>query len=140
SASVHVHFDGPFDEVVTLPKVVPCFNHINSCKDHGWRIYTTVSDIDTNGVTLTIDMVRYLYSTPHRLAGSLQVIIQRIATMDVRPWGKPQLQQSAQISFGGVEFCETPAVFVGLNWMDIDHKDNLRLKTSLDNVTSRVLA
>ena len=31
-----------------------------------------------------------------------------VNTMDVRPWDKPQLQQSVQISFGSVEFCETP--------------------------------
>ncbi|KAN0087944.1 hypothetical protein V8E55_006565 [Tylopilus felleus] len=49
-----------------------------------------------------------------------------VNTMDVRPWDKPQLQLSSQISFGAVESCETPAVFVGLNWMDIDHKANLR--------------
>ena len=52
TASVGVDFERLF---VSPPKVVPFFNYIDLCKDHGWRIYTAVSDIDTDNSTLTID-------------------------------------------------------------------------------------
>ena len=41
---------------VSPPKVVPFFDYVDLCKDHSWRIYTAISDIDTNNSTLTIDM------------------------------------------------------------------------------------
>ena len=49
---MHIDFERLF---VSAPKVVPFFNYIDLCKDHGWRIYTAVSDIDTDDSTLTID-------------------------------------------------------------------------------------
>ncbi|KAN0088033.1 hypothetical protein V8E55_006654 [Tylopilus felleus] len=139
TASVRVDFERPF---ITPPKVVPFFNYIDLSKDHGWRVYTTVSDIDANGFTLTIDTWSdtILYAAQAGWiaypADRERIFSTSVNTMDVRPWDEPQLQQSAQISFGGVEFYETPAVFVGLNWMDIDHRANLRLKAYVDNVTS----
>ena len=123
-------------------KIVPFFNYIDLSKDHGWRVYTTASDFDTNDFTLTIDKWSdtILYAAQ---AGWIAYPADRecifstsVNTMDVRPWDKSQLQQSAQISFGDVEFCQTPAVFVELNWMDIDHTVNLRLKAYVNNVTS----
>ena len=52
TTSVRVDLERTF---VTPPKIVPFFNYIDLSKDHGWRVYTTASDLDTNGFTLTID-------------------------------------------------------------------------------------
>jgi len=137
-ASVRIDFERPF---VSPPKVVVFFNVIDLDRSKGWRLKTTASDIDEHGFTLNIETwgdtilyaaqacwVAYPEDREHIFSTS-------VSTQDIRPWNKPQLQQSKSVDFGNVEFWKNPNVFVALNEFDIDCKATFRLKAYVDNVT-----
>jgi hypothetical protein len=138
-ASVRVDFERPF---VTPPKVVVFLNHIALDKDHNWRIITTASNIDVNGFTLNIqtwsDTVLYAAQTcwiayPEDRG---HIFTTSVSTTDIRPWNKPQLEHSKQISFNSVEFFKTPSVFIALNYLDLDCKADLRVNAYVDGIST----
>jgi len=136
--SVRVDFERPF---VTPPKVVAFLNYIDLDKSHNWCLKTTVDDIDVSGFTLSIETwgdailyaaqacwIAYPEDREHIFSTSVN-------TMDVRPWYHPQLKQSDEIAFDGVEFWKTPSVFIALNTFDIDCKANFRINASARDVS-----
>lgn len=141
-ASVRINFERPF---VTPPKVVVFFNLFDLDRSKNWRLKTTATNIDAKGFTLNIETwsdtilyaaqaawVAYPEDREHIFSTSVN-------TQDVRPWDKPQLKTSKSIKFGDVEFWKKPNVFVALNALDIDHKANLRINASADEVTQNGL-
>ncbi|KAN0088069.1 hypothetical protein V8E55_006690 [Tylopilus felleus] len=136
-ASVRVDFERSFS---TVPKVVPFLNFIDLDKNHNWRLYTNVSDIDADGFTLNIgtwgDTVLYAAQAAWIAYPSDRddIFSTSVNTQDVHPWNKPQVNTSADISFDSITFHETPSVFVALNSIDINSNANLRIKTYVDDV------
>ncbi|KAH9013634.1 hypothetical protein EDB83DRAFT_287591 [Lactarius deliciosus] len=141
-ASVRVDFERPF---VTPPKVVVFFNHIEFDGHHNWRVITTASNVDENGFTLNIESgsdaillcaqtcwIAYPEDREHIFSTS-------VSTMDIRPWNQPQHEHSKEISFNSVEFFKKPSVFVALNYLDIDCKDNLRVDAYVDGISTTCL-
>jgi H-type lectin domain len=137
-ASVRVNFERPF---LTPPKVVIFLNHIDLDKKRNWRLRTTATDIGVDGFTLNIETwgdtilyaakacwIAYPEDEPHIFSMSAN-------TMDVRPWYRPQLQQSKEITFNNVEFLKDPTVFVALNWFDIGCNANFRINAYVDRVS-----
>lgn len=137
-ASVRVDFDRPFP---TPPKVVVFFNYIDLGKGKNWRLKTSASEIDGKGFTLKIETwsdtilhaaqvcwIAYPEDIPHIFSTS-------VSTRDVRPWNRPQTTQSKAITFDKVEFWRNPDVFIALNEIDIDYRDNLRVKTYVNNIS-----
>lgn len=130
-ASVHIDFECRF---VTPPKVVVFFNFIDLDKNRNWRLNVSASDIDVNGFTLHIETwgdtilhgaqacwIAHPEDREHIFSTSVN-------TMDIRPVTQPQHHQSKDITFGTVVFWKDPSVFVALNFLDIDCKENLRVK------------
>lgn len=54
-------------------------------------------------------------------------------TIEVRPWDKPAHQTSSSQSFSR-KFNTPPSMAVGLNWLDVANKANLRAKAYVDDV------
>ncbi|KAH9059431.1 hypothetical protein EDB83DRAFT_932312 [Lactarius deliciosus] len=138
-ASVRINFERPF---ITPPKVVVFFNSIDLDRNRTWRVKTTATDIDVKGFTLNIetwsDTTFYAaracwiaYPEDHE-----HVFSRSVNTMDVRPWDRPQPKQSNEIGFNAVEFWRNPSVFIALNYLDIDHRANLRVNVYVDSVST----
>ncbi|KAG8214924.1 hypothetical protein J3R82DRAFT_10111 [Butyriboletus roseoflavus] len=117
-SSVHVSFERTF---VTPPKVVVFFNYIDLGKSHNWRLKTIATDID-------VCWIAYPEDREHIFSASLN-------TMDLRPPDQPGLTQSRRVTFHDVEFWKDPAVFIALNYIDIDNKTNLRINSYVDDVS-----
>jgi len=137
-ASVRIDFERPF---VTPPKVVVFFNRIGFEKDHNWRVITTASNIDVNGFTLNIrtwsDTVLW-YAQTCWIAypeDRERIFSTSVSTMDIRPWDRPQLEHSSEISFNSVEFFKTPSVLIALNYLDMDCKADLRINAHVDSIS-----
>ena len=135
---VHVNFERAF---VTPPKVVVFFNYIDLDQNHSWRLRTTATDIDVKGFTLKIETwgdtffhaaqacwIAYPEDREHIFSASLN-------TMDIRPAWNPELTQSRRVTFQDVEFLKDPSVFIALNFIDIDHKTNLRMNPTVEDVS-----
>jgi hypothetical protein len=137
-ASVRIDFARPF---VTPPKVVVFLNFIDLGNSRNWRLKTTATDVDANGFTLNIETwadtvlyraqagwIAYPEDRQHIFSTSVD-------TEELRPCYYPQLQHSKAITFHGAEFWKNPTVFVALNYLDIDHKANLRIRAYVDGVS-----
>lgn len=59
-----------------------------------------------------------------------------VNVMDVRQWTAPRHENQNTINFGGVTFPTPPKVFYGFNFLDLKCDANLRLKATVDNVTT----
>ncbi|KAF9808969.1 hypothetical protein IEO21_07658 [Rhodonia placenta] len=133
-----ISFSRPF---VTPPKVICFFNQVDIDKNHNWRAKTYVSDVDATGFTIHIDtwFDTILYSATAGWVAYPEdreyVFSGTANTMDVRPWEKPQLENSAQVKVP-FDFWKVPKVFMAINQFDIECGHNLRLKVHADNVTA----
>lgn len=58
-------------------------------------------------------------------------IVDTFNTMEVRPWDKPQLNNSKEV-INAVHFNASP---MGLNSLDVDRKSNLRIQALMDDVS-----
>ncbi|KIL65612.1 hypothetical protein M378DRAFT_178313 [Amanita muscaria Koide BX008] len=141
-SDVRINFERPF---VTPPKVVVFFGGFDLCQSKNWRLSTTATNIDKWGFTLNINTwgdtvphyaqvgwIAYPEDREHIFSAS-------VSTQDVRPYYKPQLTQSKDITFGDVEFLKCPDVFVAFNQFDIDCKAGFRLNAYVDNVSMKGL-
>lgn len=136
--SKRINFAKPFTG--GTPKIV-CFV-ISFDYDHtkNIRLTATASDIDADGFTAHLDCwgdsvmyaagmtwIAYPSSLPGIDSGSVN-------TQDVRPWDKPQHDNSGTAKFGKT-FKGTPKVILGLNEIDYNCSKNLRWKCSPTNIT-----
>lgn len=122
------------------PKVVCFLRYLDLEKGKNWRIKTYTSNVKSTGFTIHLDSwsntvmyravaswVAYPQDTPGIDSG-------RFSATDVRPWTKPQHDNSKAVNFSKV-FNKAPKMFIGLDEFDYDAAKNLRLKTSVSNVT-----
>ena len=136
--SRRINFDRPYFEP---PKVIVFLKRLDMDKNKNWRVITRVSDIDAKGFTIHIDTwgdsilyratagwIAYPGDRPYIFSGTAN-------TQDVRPSNKPQLLNSKEIGFGGVQFWRTPSIFLALYSLDFDHTANLRVNAWAGNVT-----
>ncbi|KAG0641498.1 hypothetical protein HOY80DRAFT_721594 [Tuber brumale] len=136
--SRRISFDRPF---VTPPKVIVFLKQIDMDKTKDWRVGTWVSDIDANGFTIhihtwhdsilysaTAGWIAYPEDRPYVFSCTAN-------TQDVRPWNKPQLENSRRIDFGGLKFWKTPNIFMAINALFFDHNADLRIKVDAKDVT-----
>ena len=136
--TTRITFERPFK---TPPKVVTFFNWIDFDNNMNYRLNTSAIDIDTKGFTLVINTwsdtllnaaqagwIAYPEDREHIFSASVN-------TQVVYPWDSPQPTQSKSITFGDVEFCEAPKVFVALNEFDIGAGHDFRLKAYVEDVT-----
>ncbi|KAM6496807.1 hypothetical protein JOM56_007280 [Amanita muscaria] len=141
-SDVRINFERPF---VTPPKVVVFFSAIDLANSTNWRLSTTATNLDKKGFTLNIstwgDTILY-YAQVWWIAypeDREHIFSASVSTQDVRPYYKPQLTQSKDITFGDVEFLKCPDVFVAFNQFDIDCKAGFRLHAYVDNVSRKGL-
>ncbi|KAG6354008.1 hypothetical protein INS49_004979 [Diaporthe citri] len=136
--SKRINFTTPFS---APPKVVTWLQSLDMDKSKNWRIIASATDIDKNGFTIHADSWAdsILYSAgvtwlahPAEQPG---VTSGRIDTQDVRPWQKPQHENSGVRDFG-VAFSGTPKVIMALDSLDYDHSRNLRVRLSTSFVNS----
>jgi len=134
-------FQRPF---VTPPKVIVFLSQLDMDAPpySAWRIATAATDIDHAGFTVHINTwcdtvlhsatagwIAYPEDREYVFSGSSHV-------NEVRPPGERPLQNSSEVGFSGVGFLKVPSVFVAINSFDIDCFTNLRLKVSVDSVTT----
>lgn len=136
--SKRINFAKPFS---APPKVVTWLQALNMNKDKHWRIRVYATDIDSNGFTVHADTwgdsilysagvtwLAYPADRPGVTSGNFD-------TQEVRPWNKPQLENSGFKSFGGTTFSKVPKVIMALDFLDYDHSRNLRVRASTSSVT-----
>lgn len=123
------------------PKVVVWLNQLDMASDKNWRVAATATDIDASGFTINIETWAdsRLYSAAAAWiaypADKHGVVSGSYSTLDIRPWDKPQLQNTGREDFQAGALHSTPTVLMALNRLDIDHNANLRLKLSADSVS-----
>lgn len=114
---------------------------LNMNKDEHWRIRVYATDIDSNGLTVHTnkwgDSILYFASVTWLAypADRPGVTSGKFDTQEVRPWNKPQHENSGFKSFG-MTFSKTPKVIMALDFLDYDHSRNLRVRLSTSSVTN----
>ncbi|PLN86915.1 hypothetical protein BDW42DRAFT_189830 [Aspergillus taichungensis] len=124
------------------PKVVCFLRYLDLAKGKNWRIKTYAADVTSTGFTINIDSwsdtvmyrasaswIAYPQDTPGIESG-------RFAATDIRPWTKPQHNNSKAVGFTK-SFVKAPKIFIALDEFDYDSAKNLRLKTSVSDVSSK---
>lgn len=136
--SRRINFAKPFS---VPPKVVTWLQALDMSKDKHWRIRVYATDIDSNGFTVHADTwgdsilfmagvtwLAYPADRPGVTSGKFD-------TQEVRPWNKPQHENSGFKSFD-TTFSKTPKVIMALDFLDYDHSKNLRVRVSTSSVTN----
>lgn len=136
--STRINFTTPFS---APPTVVTWLQSLDMDKKKNWRITVSATDIDANGFTIHADSwadsilysagvtwLAYPEDQPGVTSGSFN-------TQDVRPWQKPQAENSGVKSFDAA-FSGTPKVIMALDSLDYDHSRNLRVRLSMSSVNS----
>lgn len=124
------------------PRVVVWLKDLDiSCKA-GWRVKTYDTNVSATGFTIHIDTWSdtVLYSATATWvaypADKPKIFSGRFNTMDVRPWNRPQLYNSAHVNFGSNIFTSPPRIFLALNSLDLDCTQNLRLRVTASNINA----
>ncbi|KAI4185628.1 MAG: hypothetical protein LQ346_005851 [Caloplaca aetnensis] len=133
-----INFAHPFQG--QAPKVVLWLTTVDMDKDKNWRIKSYATDIDSKGFTVHIDswddtiMYQAGLTWIAYPANQSNVASGTFSTEDIRPWSKPQHENTATIKFG-TSFNKTPKLAMALSGFDYDCKKNLRLRLSTSAVT-----
>lgn len=124
------------------PKVVVWLNLFDLSGAVDWRVRTFATNVTATGFELHIDswaesklmwtMASWI-AYPTTRAG---LASGEFGTRDFRTSGLPQLYNSAFEPFPEGVFEHPPRVFLAINSLEIDHKRNMRLKVTADNVTA----
>lgn len=136
--SKRINFSTPFKD--QPPKVVCFLKSLDMDKGKNWRVKTYVSDVTTEGFTIHIDSWAdsVLYSASASWlaypADQPGVTSGRFSTADVRPWDKPQQNNSSSVTFSR-PFSKVPQVLMALDELDYEHGKNLRLRLSTSMVS-----
>ncbi|KAL9598040.1 MAG: hypothetical protein Q9219_004734 [cf. Caloplaca sp. 3 TL-2023] len=136
--SKRINFARPFEGNQT-PKVICWLTTVDMDMNHNWRIKSYVSDIDSRGFTAHVDswddtiMYQAAITWLAYPANQSGVASGTFSTEDIRPWSKPQLENSATVKFEK-GFGERPKLAMGLCGFDYDHTKNLRLRLSTSGV------
>ncbi|KAL8684231.1 MAG: hypothetical protein Q9224_006504 [Gallowayella concinna] len=126
------------------PKVICWLTTVDMDKNHNWRIKAFATDVDTNGFTAHIetwgDSILYQAAMTWLAypADQPNVASGLFSTEDIRPWHKPQQENSKTIDYGR-NFDKTPKVAMAINGFDYDHTKNLRLRLSTSAVTKSAM-
>ncbi|KAL8804061.1 MAG: hypothetical protein Q9182_002774 [Xanthomendoza sp. 2 TL-2023] len=126
------------------PKVLCWLTMVDMAQDRNWRIKAFATDVDPTGFTAHIDTwgdsilyqatmtwLAYPADQPNVASGLF-------TTEDVRPWNKPQQENTKTIGYGR-NFDRTPKVAMALTGFDYDHTKNLRLRVSTSAVTKEAM-
>lgn len=126
---------------LTAPKVVVWLSTIDLGHGNQWRIKSFATDITATGFTIHIDSwsdsrlysamaswVAYPSDRPGVASGCF-------STQDTRSPVQPQIYNSAFEAFGSV-FEKPPKLFLALNALQMDHKKNMTLQVTADNVSA----
>ncbi|KAF4452084.1 metalloprotease protein [Fusarium austroafricanum] len=137
--SRRINFDRPFS---SPPKVVIWLSQLDMDKNKNWRVDATATNITPTGFTLNLntwaDTILYAASANWVAypSNKANVTSGRFSITDVRPWSKPQLQNTGRVSFPSGTFSNPPLILIGLNNLDIDYHQNLRIKLGADNISA----
>jgi hypothetical protein len=128
-----------------LPAVVVWLNEIDIDRNANWRVKAYVTDVTLEGFTIHIDTwanttlysgtaswMAYPSDRPYIASGSFKID-------DVRPWNAPQSVNKGHVQFDKKFRCP-PKVRTALNFLDIGHEANLRVKTFTSDVTAEGIA
>lgn len=139
--SKRINFATPFS---SPPKVITWLQSLDMDKSKNWRIRVYPSDIDNRGFTIHADSwadsilysagvtwLAYPTDQPGVTSGTFN-------TQDVRPWDRPQAENSGVFNFP-TAFSKPPKVIMALNTLDYDHTRNLRLRLSTSSVTNTAI-
>lgn len=124
-----------------VPKVVVWLNVIDLDANITWRIKTYASDVTATGFTIHIDtwsdsiLYTAMASWMAYPADRPGVTSGCFSTLDTRSCIMPQVYNSAFEAFGTV-FEKPPKLFLALNALEIDHRQNMRLEVKADNVAA----
>ncbi|KAK7430897.1 hypothetical protein QQZ08_002425 [Neonectria magnoliae] len=136
--SKRINFAKPFN---APPKVITWLQCLDMDNKKNWRIKVYPSDIDKAGFTIHVDSWSdsILYSAgvtwlayPADQAG---VASGKFSTQDIRPWDKPQAENSSVFNFP-TAFSKAPKIIMAIDSLDYDRARNLRLRLSTSSVTN----
>lgn len=136
--SKRINFTTPFS---APPKMVTWLQSLDMDKSRNWRIRVSATNVDKNGFTIHADSWAdsILYSAGVTWlaypADQPNVTSGKFNTQDVRPWQKPQAENSGFKDFN-TAFSETPKVIMAIDSLDYDHSKNLRVRLSTSSVNS----
>ncbi|RBQ74201.1 hypothetical protein FVER14953_08391 [Fusarium verticillioides] len=136
--SKRINFATPFK---APPKVITWLQSLDMDKNKNWRIKVYPTDIDNEGFIIHADSWSdsILYSAGVTWlaypADQPGVASGKFSTEDIRPWNRPQAENSSVFSFSKA-FNKTPKVIMALDSLDYDHNKNLRVRLSTSSVTS----
>jgi H-type lectin domain len=130
---VNPQFDQAFQDNImfkrkfpTAPTVIVWLTGFDFEKGRNFRIRAKVTEVTAMDFRIEIgtwsdsllywasaSWIAYSSDSPRIKSGSY-------STMDVRPWNKPQLNDSGKVKFAGQPFEWAPTLLVGVNEFDID--------------------
>ncbi|WYZ38153.1 hypothetical protein EsH8_III_000067 [Colletotrichum jinshuiense] len=136
--SKRINFAAPFK---SAPKVITWLQSLDMDKSRNCRIQVYPTDIDNKGFTIHAnswsDSILYSAGVTWLAYPADQpgVTSGKFSTDDVRPWHKPQAENSNTFNFP-VGFSKTPKVIMAIDSLDYDHSKNLRVRLSTSSVTN----
>ncbi|KAI8650653.1 ZnMc domain-containing protein [Fusarium keratoplasticum] len=136
--SKRINFKTPFK---SPPKVITWLQSLDMDKKKNWRIKVYPTDIDAKGFTIHADSWAdsILYSAGVTWlaypADQQGVASGKFSTQDVRPWDKPQHENSGVFNFQQ-PFSKAPKIIMAIDTLDYDHNKNLRVRLSTSSVTN----
>ncbi|KAF8251470.1 hypothetical protein K440DRAFT_637435 [Wilcoxina mikolae CBS 423.85] len=135
--SEFIKFDYAFDK---CPNVVIWLNQLDLDTGHIIRIKTYASDITTTDFTIHIDTwddsiiygagvswIAYPCDHPGIFSGN-------VCTTDYRDWHNPDSTNGGDVTFPKDFFHTVPKVLLAVNYLDFDHRYNLRFRAYADRV------
>ncbi|EJD32770.1 hypothetical protein AURDEDRAFT_77472 [Auricularia subglabra TFB-10046 SS5] len=124
-------------------EVIVWLNELSMTNDGDWRLYATVSNITTVGFTMHLDAGRDTTLFSARASwiaypsDKADVVSGAYSTNDVRTADPPQLTTSGRIAFPPESFVHSPTVLFAINSLEIDHRENLQIKATVDSLSSK---
>ncbi len=139
NTSRRINFKRPY---ANPPEVIVWLNELDVDNNANCRVNAYVTNVDSEGFTVHIDSWydTVLYSggvtwisVP---TGKPGVVSGMYSTMNVRPWDQPRADTSGQITFPAGRFSSPPLIFSALCELDVDRKSNLRVVSSVTDVST----
>lgn len=123
------------------PRIVVWLNQLDMDLNLNWNVKAFATNVTARGFIMNInsgDETNLYAGTASWIAypaTKKRITSGSVSTTEIRPSTKPQLLNSARITFPPGTFLGTPKVLMAFNGLNIDNIHNLRAKLSVDSVS-----
>lgn len=117
------------------PKVVVWFNSMDISSDGGWRVHTYATEVTETGFTINIDTWD---DSKISSCGATWIAhpadMPEVSSGELPPRGHSSHENSGYVTFDSMGFQVPPRVLIGINKLDFDHAQKLRISAGAPEI------